>query len=151
MAVVPMEGLNAAMLLEVTTSPGVLHGAYLALYTTPMTLTPDLVYTDFTQPDSTNWTGYEPLACSWLVPFENNDGSFSANTQLVQFKGSALSESFSCYGYFVYELIGSTELIVLLAEAFADPIPITSADDAILVSAQLTAGGRDFGDGVVVS
>jgi hypothetical protein len=97
-----------------------------------------------------SYTGYAEVAAVPLTAFQDSDGSYIVQFQMVSFVGPTAGGGPTVYGYFLAD--ASTSGNVLQAEAFTTPFALTVAPLALTFSPQLKfSSGQTWGAATVVS
>jgi hypothetical protein len=128
---------NRAILAEAIATGGTLKDATLHLFSNDFVPTPLSVKADFVE---SAFDGYAaPGTIAWGTPYTAPDGSehVTAPTAQVTCTGSTTPET--VYGYYVLSVATGTPL--LMAERFANPVPIAQAGDAVFATADYVLGG----------
>lgn len=115
---------------------GALESVVIGLYKNDFSPTPSSVVGDFTAAD---FDGYALSAeLVWGEVFLDEEGNAITLAQLLQFHAdSPFTEPNTIYGYYAVDAGGGG---LIYSERFEDPVPIASADDAVIFTPAFRLG-----------
>lgn len=110
-----------------TQTDGILFECSIGLYTTGLTIGPNMTYADFTPAD---FVGYAALtAQTWGAAYLNQLNQLQLTSPLLQWTAGAILAPQIVRGYYVWR--PGTPNVVILAEAFTDPITFSVLGDGL--------------------
>jgi hypothetical protein len=139
MSVIATDAFNSSLLSLATSSGGPLHVCEAMCFTNiPSPDDHTLTISGLTE---CSYPGYSRVPIVWESVYQNIDGSFSLQGQLIDFQPVGITPSLTGQTITGYAILGGTSYTTLcLAEVLPDAVPLDSNQSAFLLSPQYNIG-----------